>query len=36
MLFLDCDRDGDGYVEKQEFPTLIDGYFNSKHMRAGQ
>jgi hypothetical protein len=22
-------------VERPEFPILIDGYFNSKHMRAG-
>lgn len=35
MLFLDCDRDGDGFVERPEFPQLIDGYFNSKHLRAG-
>jgi Ca2+-binding EF-hand superfamily protein len=35
MLFMDCDRDGDGFVEKPEFSALIDGYFNSKHQRAG-
>ena len=32
-VFLDADKDGDGFVDKNDFHTLIDGYFNSKHIR---
>lgn len=33
QVFADADKDGDGHVEKADFPTLIDGYFGSKHIR---
>ena len=34
QVFTDADKDNDGHVERQDFPILIDGYFNSKHIRA--
>lgn len=33
-LFAEADRDFDGFVERGDFPLLIDGFFSSKHMRA--
>lgn len=33
-VFLDADKDQDGNVEIKDFPTLIDGYFNSKHVKT--
>lgn len=34
LVFADADRDQDGFVERGDFPTLIDGYLNSKHIKA--
>ncbi len=36
MVFTDADKDGDGFVERPEFPILIDGYLNSKHIKPSQ
>ena len=33
-VFMDADKSGNNIVEKAEFPILIDGYFNSKHIKA--
>ena len=33
VVFSDADKDGDGFVERHEFPILIDGYLNSKHIK---
>ncbi len=35
-VFLDADKDQDGNVEIKDFPILIDGYFNSKHIKTTQ
>ena len=35
QVFAEADRDNDGFVERHDFPPLIDGYFNSKHVKAG-
>lgn len=32
-VFSDADKDNDGFVERNEFPTLIDGYLASKHIK---
>ena len=31
-LFQEADKDQDGNIELKDFPILIDGYFNSKHI----
>ena len=36
LVFADADKDQDGFVERGDFPILIDGYFNSKHIKATQ
>ena len=33
MVFRDADREGGGLVGKGEFPMLMNGYFNSKHIK---
>ncbi len=35
-MFDEADKDGDGFVEKGEFPILMQGYFNSKHLQASR
>ena len=33
QVFLDADKNHNGSIERPEFPSLIDGYFNSKHIK---
>ena len=36
VVFQEADKDGDGSISRNEFPTIIDGYFNSKHLKPSQ
>ena len=36
QIFLEADKDQDGNIELKDFPILIDGYFNSKHIKITQ
>jgi len=35
-VFRDADKNNDGFVERTEFGSLMQGYFNSKHMRQSK
>lgn len=32
-LFIEADKNNNGLIKRVDFPVLIDGYFNSKHMK---
>ena len=36
QVFSDADKDNDGFVERNEFAILIDGYLGSKHIKPTQ